>query len=208
MGSDGAASACWCSCCDRLPLRWHGLEPLPGWWCSTGMTRFSRIRTRVAIGGPVVMAVLAGGCGGSVASAPQGPTASAGGVCRSVVDAGVLPEWARTGFQDPLPRVPHVIGRNGEIAAILFGGTLHASGPHDGNKVLWVSRRPQTSGSDLRISARRMSGSRQLGQTVQRRFAGGAGPSSFDLPESGCWRLTLAWSGRSDVLDLNFASPS
>ena len=36
-------------------------------------------------------------------------------------DRGVLPEWARTGFSDPEPRIAHVIGDEGRIAAIIFG---------------------------------------------------------------------------------------
>ena len=47
--------------------------------------------------------------------------------CRAVVDRGVLPRWARTGFSDPRPRMPHVVGREGQLAAILFG-PIEASG--------------------------------------------------------------------------------
>jgi hypothetical protein len=32
----------------------------------------------------------------------------------------------------------------------------------------------------------------------------GPGPSTIDLPEAGCWRLTLSWSGRKDSVDLAY----
>jgi len=54
----------------------------------------------------------------------QAATASAAPSAReyhSAVRQGVLPEWARTGFSDPRPRLPHVMGRSGEIAALVFG---------------------------------------------------------------------------------------
>ena len=39
-----------------------------------------------------------------------------------------------------------------------------------------------------------------------RTVAGGPGPSIINLPASGCWRLTLRWSGRADSLDLAYAA--
>ncbi|MEU7571039.1 hypothetical protein [Micromonospora sp. NPDC049240] len=29
-------------------------------------------------------------------------------------------------------------------------------------------------------------------------------PSTVDLPAAGCWHLWLAWSGRSDAMDLGY----
>ena len=52
--------------------------------------------------------------------------------------------------------------------------------------------------SDLRIRAERD------GQVVHRVVRGGPGPSGIDLPEAGCWHMTLRWSGRSDTLDLRY----
>jgi hypothetical protein len=40
---------------------------------------------------------------------------------------------------------------------------------------------------------------------VSRTVLGGPGPSIINLPASGCWRLTLRWSGRVDSLDLDYA---
>jgi hypothetical protein len=35
---------------------------------------------------------------------------------------------------------------------------------------------------------------------------GGPGPSIVNLPQAGCWRLTLAWSGQTDTLDLAYGT--
>jgi hypothetical protein len=125
--------------------------------------------------------------------------------CHSVVHHGVLPTWARTGFSAPRPRLPHVIGRSGEIAALVFGYPLRSPPLKDrGNKILWVSRRAVRPLSDLRIRAQRMDGRRRIGHPVTRVVVGGPGPSGIDLPAPGCWRLTLRWSGRTDQLDLRY----
>lgn len=125
--------------------------------------------------------------------------------CHSVVHRGVLPPWARTGFSDPRPRLPHVVGRSGEIAALVFGYPLRSPPVKDrGNKILWVSRRAVKPLSDLRIRAQRMEGRRRVGRPVTRVVVGGPGPSGINLPAPGCWRLTLRWSGRSDQLDLRY----
>ena len=139
------------------------------------------------------------------AGAPAG-TASSMPPCHSVVHHGVLPSWARTGFSDPRPRLPHVLGRSGEIAALVFGYPLRSPPAKDrGNKILWVSRRQVKPLSDLRIHAQRMDGRHRVGRPVTRVVVGGPGPSGIDLPAPGCWRLMLRWSGRTDELDLQYA---
>jgi hypothetical protein len=125
--------------------------------------------------------------------------------CHSAVRHGVLPPWARTGFSDPRPKMPHVLGRSGEITAIVFGyPLLPPPAESRSNKILWVSRRPIEPPDELRIRAQRMHGSRPVGKHVVRVIRGGPGPSIVKLPTHGCWRLTLQWSGRSDELDLDF----
>jgi hypothetical protein len=139
----------------------------------------------------------------AVAAAAASPSTPA---CHSVVRQGVLPTWARTGFSDPRPRLPHVLGRSGEIAALVFGYPLRSPAAKDrGNKILWVSRRDVKALSDLRIHAQRMDGRRRVGRPVTRVVVGGPGPSGINLPAPGCWRLTLRWSGRVDELDLQYA---
>jgi hypothetical protein len=116
--------------------------------------------------------------------------------CASV-DRGVLPEWARTGFSDPRPRMPHVLGDDGRIVAIIFGDPLVAPPGERANKILWVPRTPLQRYGALRISARR--GDRVVRRTV----AGGPGPSIVDLPQ-GCWHLTLRWADEADSLVLRY----
>jgi hypothetical protein len=142
-----------------------------------------------------------------LAGAASEGTASTRSPCSSAVRMGPLPLWARGGFHPPTQRIPHVLGRSGRIVAILFSYPLSASPParHPANKILWVSRNPVNSFTNLRISAQRMKGTRPLGKPVQRILKGGPGPSYFDLP-TGCWRLSLRWAGHSDGLDLQYRS--
>jgi hypothetical protein len=133
---------------------------------------------------------LLAGCGGS--GQPQA------GAC-GTVDRGVLPTWARGGFSDAAPKLPHVLGEHGQIAAILFEDML--SGDRE-KKVLWVARDPWTGATDLKITAR------DGKDTVERTVAGGPGPSGLELPHSGCWSLTLRWAGRRDALALRYGASS
>jgi hypothetical protein len=161
------------------------------------MGRVPTLRRVAALIAAVAVPVAA-----TVAPAASSPTAP----CRSAVQKGVLPSWARTGFSDPHPRLPHVLGRSHEIAALVFGYPLRSPpAKNRGNKILWVSRRAVKPLSDLRVHAQRMAGRRRVGRPVTRVVVGGPGPSGIDLPAPGCWRLTLRWSGRTDELDLQYA---
>jgi hypothetical protein len=156
------------------------------------------------------MAVLIAASVAAAAAAPAASSTVPGAsstapACHSAVHHGVLPTWARTGFSDLRPRLAHVIGRSGEIAALVFGYPLRSPPLKDrGNKILWVSRRAVKPLSDLRIRAQRMEGRRRVGRPVTRVVVGGPGPSGINLPAPGCWRLTLRWSGRTDELDLRY----
>ena len=132
---------------------------------------------------------------GSTATAPSGS-------CVDPVPSRVLPDWARTGFSEPRPRMPYVLGDNGAIVAILFGQPLTspASADHN-NKILWVSR--DNDGSSLRITAELVDGS----ATATRVVDGGPGPSLIDLPSPGCWRLTLRWGTGTDTMNLAYVTP-
>jgi hypothetical protein len=136
---------------------------------------------------------------GGIAVARGGPDETRS--CQAV-DRGVLPEWARTGFSEREPRIAHVIGREGRLAAILFGPLTAPPRKDEGNKILWVSREPQTAPSDLELTARRVDG----GETVHRTVPGGPGPSGIDLPEPGCWRIDATWAGQRDELELAYSA--
>ena len=103
--------------------------------------------------------------------------------------------------------MPYELGNAGNIAAIVWGFPLLSPPPRShNNKILWVSRVMPQPGSNLRIAAQRMQGTHPLGTPVSRTVMGGPGPSIINLPASGCWRLTLRWSGRVDSLDLDYAA--
>jgi len=147
----------------------------------------SRIVILAAIG-------LLTGCGGS-----GKPETTACGT----VDRGVIPSWARTGFSEAAPKVPHVDGRRGVITAILFGDILSSPPAVDrSNKILWVSKDVWQGVTDLKIRA--VDGK----DVVERTVPGGPGPSNIDLPHAGCWHLTLRWADRQDTLSLNYRSRS
>jgi hypothetical protein len=145
----------------------------------------------------------------SVAASPSPSLAVVSGPCAPDVQLKVLPEWARAGFSDPEPTALQALGRSGEIIAILFGGTLY-SPPSDevSNKILWVAKDGTTGPEGLVISAQRMDGAEPLGEPVERVVEGGPGPSTIDLPEPGCWRLSLTWADRTDSLDLEYVDPA
>ncbi|GAA4581362.1 hypothetical protein GCM10023194_12370 [Planotetraspora phitsanulokensis] len=184
-------------------------EP-PDWTTADGRGRSSRFAPLMAA--VAVLGVLAGGALISVAvgsdqtrPASPGPapvSASPVASCAAEVPSRVLPQWARTGFTDAEPRMPYVLGDQGDIAAIIFGYPLAAPPlPDRSNKILWVSRVPLDPGDPLRIEAR-LDGS---GTAVERTVLGGPGPSGIDLPRSGCWHLTLRWSGHTDTMALRYS---
>jgi hypothetical protein len=153
----------------------------------------ARFASVCAIG---LAAVGVGGCG-SHRVVPKQATG-----CNSEVRADVLPSWARGGFSNPRPRMPHVLGASGNIAALLFGYPLLSPPPGSRQQDPVVSRIATDPSSDLRIAAQLMMGSRPVGSAIARRVMGEPGPSTIDLPSPGCWRLT--WSGNVDRLDLRY----
>jgi hypothetical protein len=125
--------------------------------------------------------------------------------CRAVVSDSVVPVWARDGFSEKRPRMPQTLGRAGRIDALIFGNPLYSpSLVQRSNKILWVSRLRVSDTATLQITAQRMQGTRRIGAPVTRSIVGGPGPSIIDMPAAGCWRLSLAWSGHHDSLDLSY----
>jgi hypothetical protein len=170
-----------------------------------GLDRGRRLRRRrVAVrGAAVAAAVVALAGSGLVVLDNRNDTsttiASAGGSCRSEVRTDVLPTWARDGFSDPNPAVPHVFSSHGRMVAILFGATL-SSPPAAGvnNKILWVARDGRDASAPLRLDAVR------AGTTAHVRREVAVGPSTVDLPRPGCWRITLRWGSQHDTIDLDY----
>lgn len=152
----------------------------------------------------IALAVTA--CGTTTPSTPPATEPASMSACDGHADRGALPAWARGGFSDPEPIMPHVVSVSGEITAILFDDPLSSPPSTERtNKILWVLR--QGEASDLTISAQRMDGTSPVGAHVERRIERFPGPSTVDLPEAGCWRLTLTWADRTDTLDLEYVHP-
>jgi hypothetical protein len=160
----------------------------------------------VAIGLLVVGLALIGAFG---ARSSDGARSAAPRACAAHVRHDVLPAWMRGGFSGPNPRVPYTIGEKGQIAGVLFAWPLHAPLLHDQrNKILWVPRHLSKSVAPFWIRLQRMNGTRNVGAPIRRVVTTGPGPSYVDVPSAGCWRATLAWSGRRDTLDLVYTAPS
>jgi hypothetical protein len=129
--------------------------------------------------------------------------------CASAVVYGPLPAWARAGFDPPGQAMPHVLGSRGDIVAVLWARhdpLVTPASPNRANKILWVSKLPLAAGSSLEITAQRLTGGAAVGAAQRRTVAGGPGPSVIDLPATGCWQLTLRWSGHIDTVDLPYAA--
>jgi hypothetical protein len=152
----------------------------------------------------VLLVVVAGLAVGAATSLSEGTAETL--PCHAVVDHGVLPSWARTGFSDPRPKLPHTIGDRGQLAALIFGYPLRAQpAKNRSNKILWVAREPLSlGGGDLRLRAQRMRGTHNVARAVTRVVMGGPGPSLVDLPRAGCWRVEARWAGHHDQLDLRY----
>jgi hypothetical protein len=134
-------------------------------------------------------------------STSAGPTAEAG--CSAAPTISPLPIWARSGFDPPGQAMPHVMGAQGKIVAILWAprDALHAPPLADqANKILWVSRLDVQPGA-LTIQAT-LNGT---DRTATRVLPNGPGPSYVNLPAAGCWTLNLSWSGHRDQVELRYA---
>jgi hypothetical protein len=124
--------------------------------------------------------------------------------CASGVRTGPLPAWARGGFTDDGSSFRHVEGLRGSVVGVLFGDPLSAPPrPDRANKILWVAQ-DAPAGARITIRARL----EDAGPVVEREVGFGGGQSVVDLPEAGCWRLTLTWGeDLTDVVDLAYVRP-
>jgi hypothetical protein len=99
--------------------------------------------------------------------------------------------------------MPHVLGDDGDIVAILWAEREPLSSPPSqlrNNKILWVPRVGRGAGP-LLITAK-LDGT---GETVPRTVAPAPGPSIVDLPSPGCWSLDLTWGRHHDRVRLGYA---
>lgn len=153
----------------------------------------------------LTLAVAVTACGSPTPSTPSATEPASVLACDGHTDRGVLPTWARGGFSNPEPIMPHVVSVSGEIAAIMWAPLSSPPSTDHSNKILWVLRSGDTGA--LTMSAQRMDGTSAVGGPVERRLEQFPGPSNVDLPDPGCWRLTLTWADRTDTIDLEYVPP-
>lgn len=166
-----------------------------------------RRRSTVLVAVAAVGAVLGVAWGAVVVrhpDPPAGPAASGRAPgsysCPASTPVGVLPPWARSGFSDPRPTMPHVLGDEGRIVAIVFGEPLTApESPDHANKVLWVAR---AGFGPLTITARPAPGATPTVVELP-----SPGPSYLDLPTPGCWHLDLSWDDETDAMNIRVDAP-
>jgi hypothetical protein len=190
--------------------------PAPDMEPARDLERHEGVRKTLALAGVLLVLVLpVSACtatGDRTAPAPSAARPSPEPGCAAQVHQDQLPDWARAGFSGDA-RAIYAVSRSGQMVAVLFGYPLSQPPAKDrNNKILWVSgpasatpRDPSAApGSDDLVIDARLDG---RGEPVQRRIVGGPGPSIVDLPAPGCWRLALSWSGRTDVIDLDYGPP-
>ncbi len=173
------------------------------------------MRYRCALGLLIVVAVAACSSGQrqAVAASPArsgkvpstASAAPAAGGCPAAPVISPLPVWARSGFHPPDLAMPHVLGEQGNIVAILWArrDALHSPPLADrANKILWISRLALRPSAPLTIRAV-LNGT---GRTAERVIPYGPGPSHVNLPAAGCWTLNLSWSGHRDRVELRYVA--
>ena len=131
------------------------------------------------------------------ATATSSPAADANiQPCRSAVDRGVLPTWARDGFSEkPAAHGPRgrSLGQDRRAGVRRAAAVATGEGAQQQDPLgLARGHREHERPPDPRPADAR--GIESLGNPVARTVPGGPGPSIIDLPGTGCWRLTLSWS--------------
>jgi hypothetical protein len=133
-------------------------------------------------------------------------TTAAAACVPATVHTGPPPRWTAAAWSDSSPgfSVPYSLASGDAAAAFFFAPRLRAGQPSNpSNKVLWVVRFPRN-GQPLEITAR-------LGRNPARvvrisrpadSSPGEIYPSEVDLPQSGCWRLQLAWGSHRASIDV------
>jgi hypothetical protein len=177
-----------------------------------------RGRRQLAVLASALAVVVLAGAGGVAAARLRAPAPVAAGPATTAAPApagcpaletGPLPEWARTGFSQPDPRIPFAHSRDGRFLAIVFGNPLSAPpAPNRNNKILWVPA-PVT-GPTVEAPPGEFWAEARLegtGLTVRREIGAAPGPSIVDLPRAGCWQLELHWGPYTDTIALRYRTP-
>ena len=145
--------------------------------------------TRVAESLPPDASIVPGGCGATP------------------LYKGHEPAWLTTAGAHNNPNgLPYVLDVRQTAAGFIFGYPLRAGHPTDrANKVLWVVRFPRN-GSPLEITGQ-LSDANEPAVHVSQPANSGPGeiyPSIVDVPQPGCWRFDLSWSGHRATVYLEY----
>ncbi|HYT11585.1 MAG TPA: hypothetical protein VEL12_02260 [Candidatus Nitrosopolaris sp.] len=140
-------------------------------------------------------------------SLPPDASIVPGGCGATHVYKGHEPDWLDAAGAHNNPQgLPYVLSVQQTAAGFLFGYPLRAGHPTDrANKVLWVVRFPRD-GSPLDITGQ-LSGASEPSVHVTQSAGSGPGeiyPSIVDVPQPGCWRFDLAWSGHQATVFLTY----
>jgi hypothetical protein len=175
-------------------------------WVS-GRRRLARRRFVGALGVASLVAVVSIG-GAALHTTSDGrpsTTAASNGApaCGTPLSrAGDAPNWTRSA--NPPTDVPHVLSRQRNVAAFVFGQPLQAH-RSDGrtNKILWVVREPRN-GRPLRIAGRRARTRARIAPIVLPAGSepGEIYPSTVNVPRPGCWVFTLSWGPHRATIGL------
>jgi len=144
----------------------------------------------------------------SVASSlPPDAVIVPGGCGATPLYKGHEPAWLTTAGAHNNPNgLPYVLDVRQTAAGFIFGYPLRAGHPTDrANKVLWVVRFPRN-GSPLEITGQ-LSDANEPAVHVSQPANSGPGeiyPSIVDVPQPGCWRFDLSWSGHRATVYLEY----
>ena len=161
----------------------------------------------------VAMALLLAACGGSARAPARTSSFNVGG--RGVpapIHHGPPPAWTAAAWSDSSPgfTVPYALASDDAAGAFFVANPLRAGHPRNpSNKVLWIVRFPRD-GHSLTITARlstHPSDKVQISRPADS-SPGEIYPSYVDLPNPGCWRLSLAWGPHRARIDVQVKRPS
>jgi hypothetical protein len=140
-------------------------------------------------------------------SPPSGASVVPGGCGATSVYQGVQPAWlVEAGAHNNPSGVPYALAVPQDAAGFIFGYPLRAGYPaNPANKILWVVRFPRNE-SPLAVTGQ-LSGAFE--PSVHESFSADSGPgeiypSIVNVPQPGCWRFDLAWSGHHAAVYLEY----
>ncbi len=116
-----------------------------------------------------------------------------------------IPSWAQSAH--PPAKVPHLLARDRNVIAFIFGNPLQAGQPRHNrnNKILWIVREPRH-GQPLQVSGTLVGGRASVTESPIPADArpGEIYPSTIDVPSPGCWHFVLHWNGHQANINLHY----